>query len=69
MYEKEIKPEYLEKIQKGYFEYMRMHSDEYTFLVIDTNKIDFVQNQNDYNKIKKIIFEEEYGRGINRVIL
>jgi len=69
LYEKDIKLEYLDKIQKGYFEYMRMHSDEFKFLVIDTNKIDFVRNQNDYNEIKKIIFENEYDIGINRVII
>jgi len=68
-YEKNIKPEYLEKIQNGYFEYMKQHQDEYKFLVIDTNKIDFVKNKEDYKKITEVIFGENYETGINRVIL
>jgi len=68
-YEKDIKPEYLDKIQKGYFEYMKQHREDYKFLVIDTNKIDFVKNEFDYNKLKDVIFAKEYQKGINRVIL
>ncbi|NPA44281.1 MAG: deoxynucleoside kinase, partial [Chlorobi bacterium] len=68
-YEKDIKPEYLEKIQNGYFEYMKQHRNEFKFLIIDTNKIDFVKNKTDYNKLKDVIFNKEYDIGINRVIL
>ena len=69
LYEKDIKPEYLDKLQKGYFEYMRMHSNEFKFLVIDTNKIDFVRNQADYERIREVIFDKNYEIGINRIIL
>ena len=69
LYEKDIKPEYLDKLQKGYFEYMRMHSDEFKFLVIDTNKIDFVRKQADYERIRDLIFNKNYKIGINRIIL
>ncbi len=68
-YEKNIKAEYLESIQNGYFEYMKQHSDNHKFLIIDTNKTDFVKNHNDYKKIKEVIFGVEYKTGINRVIL
>lgn len=68
-YEREIKPEYLEKIQNGYFEYMKQHQKDYKFLIIDTNKIDFVRNKVDYDKLKDVIFNKEYKIGINRVIL
>lgn len=68
-YERDIKPEYLDKIQKGYFEYMKQHRDEYKFLVIDTNKVDFVRNPSDYEKIRDAIFNAEYEVGINRIIL
>ena len=68
-YEKNIKPEYLKKIQTGYFEYMKQHQDEFKFLVIDTNNINFVKNPEDYKKITETIFEKEYEIGINRVIL
>lgn len=68
-YEQNIKPDYLEKIQNGYFDYMKLHQNEFTFLVIDINHIDFVQNMNDYNKIKSIIFDNRYPVGINRISL
>jgi len=68
-YEKQIKASYLEKIQAGYFEFMKQHRDEYKFLVIDTNKIDFVHNEEDYKKITDIIFNYTYKTGINRIII
>jgi deoxyguanosine kinase len=67
-YEQSIQPEYLEKIQTGYFDYMKLHQDEMHFLVIDTNHIDFVKNPDDYQKIKRIIFDKIYPKGINRVL-
>jgi len=68
-YEKEIQTSYLEKIQNGYFEYMKQHQTEFKFLVIDTNNIDFVKNPDDYKKLTNLIFEKDYEVGINRVIL
>lgn len=68
-YEQEISFEYLQKIQNGYFEYMKQHQSEFKFLVIDTNTIDFVRNPKDYEKIKEVIFGKEYKKGINRIIL
>ncbi len=68
-YERDIKPEYLDKIQKGYFEYMKQHREKYKFLVIDTNKINFVKNITDYDKIKDVILNKEYKTGINRIII
>ena len=67
-YEKEMKSEYLEKIQKGYFSYFKQEKDR-TFLIIDTNNIDFVNNEEDYNKVINAIFNKKYKKGINRVIL
>ncbi|RLD53287.1 MAG: hypothetical protein DRI94_00400 [Bacteroidetes bacterium] len=68
-YEKEIQPSYLEKIQNGYFEYMKQHQTEFKFLVIDTNNIDFVKNPDDYKRLIDTVFNREYEVGINRVIL
>ena len=51
-YEKEIKGEYLKKIQDGYFEYMKNRTDM-KILIIDSEKIDFVNNEKDYIFIKK----------------
>ena len=69
LYEKGIKAEYLEKIQKAYFEFMRLHEKEYTFLIIDVNKMDFVGNESDYLKIKDFIFNIQHSKGLNRIIL
>jgi deoxyadenosine/deoxycytidine kinase len=65
-YEKTITSEYLEKIQQGYFEFFKQHPD-YTFLVIDTSNIDFVENKVDYQKIKSAIFDEQYPKGVQRL--
>lgn len=67
-YEQDIKKEYLSKIQDGYFEYFKQQQD-FTFLVIDTNGIDFVNNEIDYNRVKELIFKRKYKQGINREIL
>ena len=66
-YEQEIPISYLEKIQEGYLNYFKQHQD-LSILLIDTNNIDFVNNPNDYAKIKEVI-DQNYPTGINRVIL
>jgi len=66
-YEMSIEDEYLDKIQKGYFEYFKQQDDKQRVLIIDTNQIDFVNNNNDYKKIVDII-GRDYEPGIHRVI-
>ena len=66
-YEQNIEPEYLEKIQAGYFDFIRQQKD-LRILVLDVNNIDFVQNESDYNKILEFIFQE-YPVGIHRIEL
>jgi deoxyadenosine/deoxycytidine kinase len=66
-YELEIENNYLEKIQTGYFEYIRQQRDM-RILIIDTNHIDFVENECDYNKILEII-NREHKKGIHRFVL
>ena len=65
-YEQSITPEYLETIQKGYFEFFKQHPD-YTFLVIDTSNIDFVERDEDYVKLKQSIIDQSHKKGINRI--
>jgi deoxyguanosine kinase len=65
-YEKTITPEYLDKIQQGYFEFFKQHP-EYTFLIIDTTNLDFVKNESDYARIKSAIFDEQHKKGIKRL--
>ena len=46
-YEQEIPAEYLDKINKGYLDYIKSQK-ELNVLVIDVSEIDFVKNQQDY---------------------
>jgi len=67
-YEQGIETEYLDNLSKSYFEYFKQEQS-LKFLVIDTNGIDFVNNDTDFESIIDIIFNKEYSLGINRVIL
>jgi deoxyadenosine/deoxycytidine kinase len=67
-YEQTITAEYLNSITQGYFDFFRQHP-EYTFLVIDTSKIDFVTNHDDFLKIKSVIFDQSFKKGVNLVSL
>ncbi|WP_432672826.1 2-amino-4-hydroxy-6-hydroxymethyldihydropteridine diphosphokinase [Flavobacterium sp. SM2513] len=46
-YEQEIPSEYLEKINQGYFDFIKTHPD-LNILVLDVSDKDFVKNQSDY---------------------
>lgn len=46
-YEQEIPSEYLEKINQGYFDFIKTHP-ELNVLVVDVSDRDFVKNQSDY---------------------
>lgn len=46
-YEQEIPPDYLDKINKGYLEYIKQQKD-LNIIVIDVSDKDFVENQEDY---------------------
>jgi len=66
-YEQDIQTEYLEKIQSGYFEYIK-HLPEARILIIDINTLDFVNKAEDYQTLLDIIFKD-YPRGIHRISL
>ncbi len=67
-YEQQISPDYLEKITQGYFNFFKQQ-DDFPIAIIDTNNIDFVNNQNDYEQISGAIFKNDYKKGVNRVLL
>ncbi len=67
-YEKSITKEYLQKIQDSYFTFFRQNPEN-TYLIIDANKIDFVSNNDHYEKIIKTIFGSDLKKGHNMVIL
>lgn len=53
-YEQEIPAEYLDKINKGYLDYIKTQTD-LNVLVIDVSDFDFVKKQEDYLKILEAI--------------
>ena len=67
-YEQNIEKDYLEKIQKSYLDFIKAQQN-IRILIIDTNKIDFVKNDEDYRLIKESILNTEYKIGISRISL
>lgn len=61
-YEQEIQAEYLDKIRRGYFDFMK-NSPDLESLVIDVNELDFVENPADYTKILDLISRRILGSG------
>ncbi len=55
-YEQKIPSEYLDKINNGYLEFIRTHTD-LNVKIIDVSELDFVANANDYQKIISEIHE------------
>ncbi|MEP3210963.1 MAG: 2-amino-4-hydroxy-6-hydroxymethyldihydropteridine diphosphokinase [Maribacter sp.] len=49
-YEQNIEPAYLEKINSGYFDFIKSYPEQNN-LVIDLGEMDFVQNSDDYDRI------------------
>jgi deoxyguanosine kinase len=67
-YEQTITKEYLQKIQDSYFIFFKQNPGN-KYLLIDINEIDFVADEEEYNKIIEIIFSREYPAGLNKVIM
>jgi deoxyadenosine/deoxycytidine kinase len=68
VYEQSIDQDYLKKLQDGYFNFMKSRSD-LKILLLDIEKIDFVNKKVDFVKIKSVIFGEKFKTGITRVVL
>ncbi len=49
-YEQKIAPDYLKKINKGYFEFIKGYPEQNN-LIIELGDMDFVENKDDYNTI------------------
>ncbi len=49
-YEKNIAPDYLEKINRGYFDFIKSYPEQNN-LVIDITELDFVENKEDYHTV------------------
>lgn len=66
-YEQNIEDDYLFKLERGYWDFFKQQSG-IRILVLDTNEVDFVGNQNDYQEILGLL-GKDYEPGIHRVIL
>jgi len=67
-YEQGIEAGYLEKLQEGYFEYLRSLTGQ-KVLILDINNVDFVGKEQDFQAVEKAIFFTDYAKGLNRVHL
>jgi deoxyadenosine/deoxycytidine kinase len=65
-YEQEISDTYLDNIQQGYFDFLRQQQGNMRILLIDTNRLDFVANEKDYQSIIDAI-DKPYDIGMHRV--
>ena len=68
LYEKNITLEYLRKIQESYFSFFRQNPDN-KYVVIDVNNLDFVTDENHYNRITEVIFNRDFPAGLSNVIV
>jgi len=62
-YEKDIKDEYLNQIQESYFDFIK-HQTDMRIIIINTNDLDFVNSNQDFELISSIIFKE-YAVGVH----
>lgn len=65
-YEQEITAEYLESIQENYLNYLKNRT-QIPILIVESNKLDFVNNAEDYQKLKDLV-SQTYPIGITRII-
>ena len=65
-YEQEIPDTYLENIQQGYLDFIRQEQNNMRILMLDTNRLDFVANEKDYQMILEAI-SQPYEIGLHRI--
>lgn len=65
-YEQEIPDSYLADIQQGYMDFIRREQNNMRILILDTNRLDFVANERDYQMIMDAI-NQPYGIGLHRI--
>lgn len=65
-FEKDITAEYLSDIQEKYLTYFR-ENQRIPILLVDTENVDFVENESDYQCFKDLI-THQYAAGIHRIL-
>lgn len=58
-YEQHITADYLSSIQKGYFDFFKQHHN-FPVVIVDVNSKDFVHNEENYERLKSLIFSRNY---------
>jgi deoxyadenosine/deoxycytidine kinase len=66
-FEGNINPDYLKRLEREYFNYIRQQKDM-RIVVLDMNNMDFVKDSSDYESVKEIVFKKDHPVGINRHI-
>lgn len=64
-YEQSISEDYLEKIQNSYLDFIR-EQPNLRVLIIDTNRVDFVHNDSDFELLTEIL-SQNYDLGVHRI--
>jgi deoxyguanosine kinase len=67
-YEQDIVPEYLEKLQQSYFEYLRSVQDM-KIIVLEMEHLDFFSVKRHYSLIEDAIFHQKHVVGMHRIQL
>lgn len=65
-YEQNISADYLQDIQGAYMNYLR-HITNLPVVVVDTHKLDFVKNNDDYEYIKSLL-DRDFPNGLTTII-
>ena len=66
-YEQAIPDQYLIEIQEAYFKFIKQQPNQ-RVVIVDTNRIDFVNNEADYQQMVELV-QAEYSPGIHRIVL
>jgi deoxyguanosine kinase len=64
-YEANIKDDYLEKIERGYWDFFKKQP-QLKIVVVDSNKLDFVSDEKDYDKITQLL-ATDFVPGLHRI--
>lgn len=67
-YESHITRDYLDRITEGYLNYFGQQND-IPILNINTNRLDFANKKEDFDKITDVIFNRQYDRGVTQILL
>ncbi len=63
-YEQNIEENYLQKIQEGYFRFMK-ENQNIKYVIIDLNGKDFINQTSNYQSIKTVVFNSKHEKGLN----